>query len=177
MVAAVAGVEADALERLIKNPCIYEWKGSRPGRASLGHIRTHKTVEAARTFFENANRDMSGEEVAAGAKLVAERAEKDEPNRGKQAGTLAKGLAGGVLAEGFKYEPVEGIGDRAMWNGTRREIDLMGKTTVDYDSQMSVLVGNMAFTVAFEYDKEEPKAYKEETTKLSKMVVENLPAG
>lgn len=175
MVAKVAGVsEGDLKQKEILGICIYEW-GDHGGRVSLGHIYVSKSAKQARERFENAYREMSGEEVKKTMKQLGDRVKKDDNVPAARADKAAKvgGKMGGFFKGGFHYEDVDGVGDEARFDGTRRENDVAGRKIVTYDSDLHVLVGNMKFTLTYK-GKDPKRAYKEKATAVAKLVVEAL---
>ncbi len=75
-VAEVAGVDPSLIkQRNIAGFCSYTWEG---GKASLGSLRTRKTVEFARSSFENSYSNQTGEEVAKSMGVIDDEIEKQK---------------------------------------------------------------------------------------------------
>jgi len=175
-VARVAGIDSSALEqRSISSMCLYSWEG---GQASLGHLRTSKTVEFARSSFENSYKHQTGEEVAQHmAKIDAEigkQADEGKTDVNPQTAKQVTGAISGMLSGGFQYEDIPGLGDIARFEITRTENQLGGKTFVSYANNLNVLTGNLKFTVSFNR-KGEPKLYRDENVALAEDVLGKLP--
>lgn len=181
-VAKAAGVEVAALKnRTIAGMCMYDW--GKDGTAVLGHITVAKTPEAARSQFENAYRSMTGEEIAAQMKVVGEKAKEKLEADAKEAGTKpaadpdavepVAGVMGKMLADGFQYEPVEGVGDAAVWDATKRDQVIAGHRIVSYGNELKVLVSNMYFTLQFRAGPGD-QDYREPAIALAKQVVAEL---
>ena len=184
MVAKVAGVAADKLEKMeIVGMCNYSWEG---GQASLGMIDTSETAEQRRKGFELAYRNMSGEEVAEAMDKIGEMA-KDQikaDNEDKAEGEkvdhdhvdpVAMGISG-ALAGGISYKPIEGLAgaDAAVYETTKTSTTIAGMKIEAYANTMVVLVGNMSFNLGFSLEEaqgSEAKMYETENVELAKQVL------
>ncbi len=175
-VAEVAGVDPSILkQRVIVGICSYSWDG---GKASLGHLRTRKTVEFARSSFENSYSNQTGEEVAENLGVIDDEIEKQkaggktdvDPARAK----MVTGAMSNLLAGGMQFEGIAGLGDAARFETTRSENQIAGETFVSYANALNVLVRNLKFTVSFNL-KGEPRLYRDENVALAEAVLKNLP--
>ena len=174
-VAAVAGVDVASVEQMeMASMCLYSWEG---GSASMGMIRVSKTVESARSSFENSYRSMSRQEVAEGMAKINEQIEKKseagETDVDPEAAKTVTGAMAGAFAGGLQFEDIEGLGDLARFETTRSEVKVGTMTIVSYANSMNVLVGNMKFTVTFNRD-EEVRLYRDENIDLARAVLERL---
>jgi len=167
-------------QRSLSSMCRYSW--GKHGEAQLGFITVSRTPADARARFDRAYAGMSGEEVAAHMKTIGDKADKKleddkagtpTPADPKTAKKVA-GKVGGALAAGFKYEPVEGLGDKALWDATRREHEIAGRTIVSYSNELKILVSNMYLSLKY---RNGPAAeeYREPARKLADAVVAALP--
>jgi len=175
-VAVVAGVEASAIEqRKMASMCLFSWED---GNASIGLLRTDKTVEAARKRFENSYANQSGEEVAEAAAQINARIEKQK-DEGKtdvnpEHAKAVTGAFSDRFSEGFQFEDIPGLGDISRFEITKTETELGGKTLVSYANSLNVLTGNLKFTVSFSRDGE-PKLYRDESIALAEAALRSLP--
>jgi hypothetical protein len=176
VMAKMVRLEPAALEQKnIAGMCLYTWEG---GQAHLGSLRTNKSIEAARRGFENSYRTQSAEQAkkdfdAISAKLKTQSAAAEagvDPAAVEQLGDAF----GDAMAGGFQFVAVEGLGDAASFNATRTDTEYGGNTFVSYANNLSVLVGNLHYTVGFALDGE-PQMYPEQCEALARIVLDLLP--
>lgn len=151
MVSEVAGVPvSDIEEKRSRTTCRFSWEG---GQAFLVSLRTSGTPEYARQSFENSYTTKTGDEVAAQLDDVADQVEK-QSDEGKtdvdpdQARQVTDSMAS-VFGGGMIFEPIEGLGDEASFETTRSEVKAGGNTYVSYANSLTVLTGNLVYTVHF----------------------------
>jgi hypothetical protein len=175
-VAVVAGVKASAIEqRKMASICLFTWEG---GQASIGLLRSDKTVAAARTRFEKSYAGQSGEEVAEAAAQINAQIQKQE-DEGKTDGDqqhakLVTNALSETFSGGFQFEDIPGLGDISRFETTGTETEFGGKTFVSYANSLHVLTGNLKFTVSFSRDGE-PQLYKNECVALARAALRSLP--
>ncbi|MCX4242190.1 hypothetical protein [Paraliomyxa miuraensis] len=141
MVSGLFGVPEGELKQMRMMGCIYSWKNadrSEMFEARFGSIRVHETEDAAKTWFGNATKGMSAEEVAevmgkAKAKM------KEDGNLDTKPKEQAAEHIGGALTdlagkEGFQYDELSGPGDEAA----------LGRS----DGIIWIRKGNMTFNVS-----------------------------
>jgi len=176
VVAEVAGVNPSLIkQRNIAGFCSYSWEG---GKASLGHLRTRKTVEFARSSFENSYQNQTGAEVAKNMKVLDGEIKKQKAEGKTDVGPaqakMVTGAMSNLLAGGMQFEDIAGLGDAARFETTRSENQIAGETFVSYANSLNVRVRNFKFTVAFNR-KGEPRLYRDENIVLAEAVLKNLP--
>lgn len=138
MVASTLDVPEAELEQFKIMGCNYKWeKGEEMAEASLMSIWVKKDAEQARRWFENSTKNQTKEELQAAMKMVTQKAKEsksiDTKTKEKTVDTVG-GMAGAMMPdEGYQYEDVAGIGDAARM--------------ASHDHALTVLVGNMIFTV------------------------------
>jgi hypothetical protein len=159
MVAAVTGAPVNGMRQTtFMGSCSYEWDD---GRAELGSVVVSAGVEAAARGFEQAYRTLSPEEAEAGARAVREQVERQvaEGKMTREQAEMSAGLLDVAAARSAsaKFEPVSGIGDRAVYEGVINVNEMGGGfgTIVTLGSNASVLLGNMVFTVGVDVWKPE----------------------
>lgn len=142
LVAETFDVPESELRQIKVMGCVYSWKQKAEERetileASLMMLRAHETEEGARTWFENATANKTREEVSSEVAQVTEKAKEHESiDTDMKKETM--GVVGGLMAEalpegGYRYEPVQGIGDEA--------------SVSMHDGAIRARVGNLTFTV------------------------------
>ncbi len=181
MVAKTMGVDAGELEQRGGNRthCRYDWgKNS----VALWHWDAKESVEGAKKAFARDYGDKTGEDVAKAVDQVKQQVDKQDA-KGKlevdgkkvdadQAKAVADATAGAV-GGGFQYEGVEGVGDQATWNKTKRVMNVRGTEITSYDNKLHVLVSNAMFQI--EVHVEEGRPTRDEAVALAKLVVAALP--
>lgn len=175
-VAAVAGAQASTItQRKMSGMCMYDWES---GEASIGHLRISKTAEVARDRFENSYVNQSGEEVADKMAAIGDEIGKQEiagkTDANPEHAKAVTGAMGSAFSGGFQYENVPGLGDAALFETTKIETAVGGKTFVSYANTLHVLTGNLKFTVSFNREGE-PRMYKDETVALAEATLKSLP--
>ena len=174
-VAEVAGVDPSGIDqRSMGGMCLYSWDG---GNASIGRMRTSKTVQSARASFEKSYRSHSAEEVRAGMDQAQGELEK-QTAEGKttidpEQARLVMGTVATALADGLQFEPVQGVGDLAAFETTRNETEFGGRTVVSYANTLAVLTGNLRFSVSFARDGD-PRHYRDENIALGQAALQAL---
>jgi hypothetical protein len=150
LVSGVLGVPAAELRQTsVMGACNYRWSG---GTAGMTSLRVFDDVPRAVRFFEDSNREMSPEEVARAMEAIGEEMERrtatGEVTR-EQAEIGREVAAGaGAAAATARLEVVEGVGDRALYDGTARSTTLPGAGTITtVASQATVVLTNALFTV------------------------------
>lgn len=151
LVSGVLGVPAaDLRQTSVMGACNYRWSG---GTAAMTSLRVFDDAARAVRFFEDAYREMSPEEVARAMEAIGTEMERrtatGEVTR-EQAAIGREVTAGaGAAAATARYEAVQGLGDRAVYDGTVRSAPLPGGagTVTTAASQATVVVANALFTV------------------------------
>jgi hypothetical protein len=151
MVAEVTGAPVGGLRQTAApGICSYKWEG---GRAELGRVVVSADVERAVRGFEQAYRTLSPQEAEAAAQAVREQVERQiaEGKMTREQAQMTSGLvdAAGARTAAARFEPVSGLGDRAVYEGVVNVNEMGGGfgTVVTLGSNASVLLGNMVFTV------------------------------
>lgn len=150
LLSEVVGVPAaDLKQRDLMGRCTYSWEG---GQASIGSLDVHESAERAQQRFEQTYRQLTPEERERGAVAMREELERRREagelteEQARMAGGLAD-MAGG-MAQTTEYEPVPGVGDQAVYDGTVRTIQTgtLGDITVA-ESSLHLRLGNLVTTV------------------------------
>lgn len=150
MISQVVGVpEADLEQRDMMGRCMYSWEG---GQASIGSLDVYESAERAQQRFEQTYRRLTPEEREQAAAAMREQLERRREageiteEQARMAGGLAD-VAGGV-AQTTDYEPVPGVGDQAVYDGTVRTMQtgMLGDVTVA-ESSLHLRLGNLVTTV------------------------------
>ena len=151
MVAEVTGASVGEIRQTAApGICSYKWDD---GNAELGRVVISADAEAAARGFEQAYRTLSPEEAEAAAQAVREQVERQiaEGRMTREQAEMSAGLldAASARSASAKFEPVPGIGDRAVYEGVVHVNEMGGGfgTIVTLGSNASVLLGNMVFTV------------------------------
>lgn len=149
LVAAVVGVPASELQgRSVLGACTQRWSD---GSATLTSLRVFDDAARAARFFEDSNRQLTPEEAARAAEAIGaemeRRAGAGEVTR-EQVETGRPITAGAAAAATQPMEVVDGLGDRALYDGTVRTMPLPGGAgnVTTAASQVAVLLGNAVFT-------------------------------
>lgn len=151
LVSGVLGVPvADLRQTSVLGACSYRWSG---GTAGMTSLRVFDDAARAVRFFEDAYREMSPEEVARAMEAIGTEMERrtgtGEVTR-EQAAIGREVTAGaGAAAATVRYEAVQGLGDRAVYDGTVRSTPLPGGagTVTTAASQAAVVLANALFVV------------------------------
>ena len=181
MAAEVLGADAGSLTQssVMKDMCSYATSGEEDSSVTISFITVKDDIAEATTFFDNAYKGMSGEEVAEAMKQL-ETATKEKLAEDAKAGDAkaasaqdkvepVTGALGGAFKDGFSYEDVPGVGDAARLALTKREI--AGRTFQDND--IHVRVRNMYFNLSIE--KGDPAEHRrDELVQLAKLVTAAL---
>jgi hypothetical protein len=150
MVSRAAGVDAAELQQLsMGGTCIYKWEG---GEVSLMSLSVRDDARRAGEYFDAAYRTMTPEEAVEASAILQQQIDRQVQDgsltreQAEMAGSLG-GLAASAAAT-KKLDVVDGIGDRAVYDGTERTQDtgFMGRIT-SVESQLGVLLGNVVFDV------------------------------
>lgn len=160
MVAKTFDVPEKALEQSTVMGCIYDWeKDGRKVHASVMSIRAHKTLDRAKTWFENSTKNRSKKENEAAVdqvkKRLKEKKELDTEIKKKAANEVTNLIPTAALS----YERVEGVGDEAAVNQN--------------DGNVRVRVGNLTFTVAAYKGKKQPE-FKPDTSLGTKGMIDDI---
>jgi hypothetical protein len=152
MVAETFDVPESELRQMKMMGCIYSWKrkdaaGETILEANLTMLRAHETEEGARTWLENATANKTNEEVRDEMKQVTEKAREDDSIdtelKKETVDTMGGLMAQALPKDGFRYEPVAGIGDEAR--------------VALNDGAIWARVGNLTFTVSAYKGAPQPK--------------------
>jgi hypothetical protein len=150
MVADTFGVPEGELEQRKIMGCIYTWKGGGEiVEARITMLRAHKSEKMAATWFGNATKSLTKEEMAAQMQMVKkrvkERKEVDTKLKKDTADKLADVASDMMPDGGVSYEDLAGVGDQARVNTN--------------DGSVWVRVANLTFhVVGFKgKDMEQPK--------------------
>lgn len=159
MVSEVTGVPADALDQTnIIGMCAYSWDATESyggGSAGLRAADVYEDAEAAATYFAQAYRQLTDEERAQAEAAIAAQVE-EQRAAGEvtdEQADMADGFAS--LAAGMQatvdYQPVEGVGDQALYDGTLRTMNLpvVGETIVA-ETDLYVRDGNLILNVGYD---------------------------
>ncbi|MEM9998969.1 MAG: hypothetical protein AAF809_14800, partial [Bacteroidota bacterium] len=159
MVSEVAGVPDDALDQIaISGMCSYSWDATDTygaGTAALRTVEVLEDQEAASSYFAQAYRQLTDEEraqaeAAIAAQVEAQRAEGEVTDEQAEMADGFASLAAGMQAT-VEYQPVEGIGDQALYDGTLRtmNIPMIGDIVVA-ETSLHVRDGNLIVTVGYD---------------------------
>jgi len=151
LVSGVLGVPvADLRQTSIMGACSYRWDG---GTAAMTSLRVFEDPARAVRFFQDAYRDMSPEEVARAMEAIGVEMERrtatGEVTREQEAIGRDVTAGAGAASATVRYEAVQALGDRAVYDGTVRSAPLPGGagTITTAASQATVILANALFTV------------------------------
>ncbi len=125
LVASTFDVPEAELKQHKISGCIYSWSsGDQIVEARFTTIMVHKTTERAKTWFQNATKNLTTAEAQAQMDEITKRVtarmeEKNQidPKTTKQVTDLTGGmLAGSGGDEGFQFEDIAGVGDEARFS-------------------------------------------------------------
>ena len=140
LVAKTFEVPEAELQQMKIAGCIYSYDsgdGSQTVEASINTIFVRDDPAKARQHFDNATKNMTAEEIKAQMGMVMGKAKESEAidTAAKDKGVDQVGgmMAAMVPDGGYQYEDVPGVGDAAR--------------VLTHDGKLTVLVGNMVFTV------------------------------
>lgn len=177
MVSQVSGVpEAELKSSTPGGWCRYEGGDV---TATIMFIKVGDDASNQAQRFNNAYKNRTGEEVAAGMEQVKAEADKQaaggtlDPATAAGAKAVGDAVAGGPLAGGFQYEEIDGPWDKAMFDTGEQEMNVGGMEIKSFTNTLHVLVSNMDFSV--EYQTQEAASHKDKVVELARAIVEHLP--
>lgn len=144
MVSSTFGVPVDGLKQMKVMGCLYSWDNDVDELdASIMMIRTHESESAAETWFGNATRSRTAEEMQEEMKQVSERMDSREELDTDAKKSVAKGFLKSIGNKAVIFEDVADVGDEARVNA---------------DGNVYVRVDNLTFMVSAYYGPEAPPA-------------------
>ncbi|MEM1056884.1 MAG: hypothetical protein AAGI52_15275 [Bacteroidota bacterium] len=148
--ASILGVEAGAIEQMdIVGTCTYSAEAGDFADLSVtvNTVEVYETPEEAAESFTLSYREITAEEAAQAAEAIGRQIDQQEADGEITAGQADDADALGGLVSGLaaqtEYESIEGIGERAMYDGT--EYQFGSHRTVE--STLYVQSGNLVFGV------------------------------
>jgi hypothetical protein len=147
MVAHTFGVDEASLRQDKIMGCIYSANANGLElEARLSMLKAHESPGSAATWFENATRSMSKDDVVQFMRGVSEDAKKreeiDTKTKEKVVDDMGGLLASTVGEDGIQYEPLSGLGDAARVNTS--------------EGSLWLRKGNLTFLVAAYYGPKQP---------------------
>lgn len=148
--ASILGVDASVIEQTdIVGTCSYSAEAGdfRDLDVAVNTVEVFETAEEAAQSFSLTYREITEEEAAQAAEAIGQQLDQQEADgeitegQADDAGAMG-GLVAGLAAQ-TEYEPVEGIGAQAMYDGTEFQFGEM--RTVE--STLYVQSGNLIFGV------------------------------
>jgi hypothetical protein len=142
LVASTFNVPADALQQWKIAGCRYGWEDDEQTlEAALSMIRVYDTEEAAASWFANATRNKTAEEMKAEMEKISARMDKSEQLDTELKKSAAKSMLAMIGTKAISFEDVAGIGDEARAND---------------EGNIYVRVGNLTFVVSAYKGAQEP---------------------